>query len=237
MAAVMVLIVGCGGPAASPSSSIAATTSSKNQTATRSASPTSSPPRSAGPDRKSGPPSPDIIATIADPSLTLHLPPGWRTTPIGLVRDQVVQLSTSADPVTSELYTRFLADIDADAVRLFASGPSGLNPWQGTLIVEVTKAETVDAQIDAIKATALLVAPPTSSERTSIDLSIGPAERLSQTAEPRASAQGLAVAAHGIDYVVPLQDGRMLWINTTGPAASLTFTDMVDTAVATLARR
>ena len=235
VAGLTVLIAGCGSGAAPPVATLAPGTSPAT-TRPGHATVSPSPNPSAELSGKSVSPSPDLVATIDDPALTMRLPSGWHTTPVALLRAQVEQLSLSGGPVLGEIYKAALADIDAGAVRLFASGPSGFNPWQASMVIEVKKAVTVDVQIAAIKANALRVSPPTTSDQTSVTLSIGAAERLSETADPPVGARGLAVAAHAIDYVVQLDDGRILWINTTGPEASLTFAAMVDAAVASLTR-
>src|SRR4029079_13150535 len=72
---------------------------------------------------------------IADPDLALDLPPGWRSMPVDEIRAQVDQQMTVATPSAKLSYTEILRQIEAGDVRGGAIGPSGLAPWQGTMVI------------------------------------------------------------------------------------------------------
>jgi hypothetical protein len=169
-----------------------------------------------------------------DPNLSMRLPAGWRALPITMLRSRAEQASAATTGAIREAYQQLILRVDANQVRVFASGPSGFDPWQGTLVIEVTDAPSVDEQIARVLKIETAFAEATTSERTAVTLAIGAGVRLEQTADPPG---GQGVAARGINYVVQLDDGRIIWINSTGPAASKTFEDMIDGAVATISPR
>jgi hypothetical protein len=70
-----------------------------------------------------------------------------------------------------------------------------------------------------------------------VTLPIGNGVRLTHTADAPPRSEGQAVAARAIDYVIRLDDGRILWINSTAPESSTTFEGMVDWAVTKTLRR
>jgi hypothetical protein len=204
---------------------------------TQSAPPTTQPP-SMSPAASTGAsasPTAAVVATIDDPSLTMTLPANWQRFPVATFRAEAEQQAATAPEPIKGLYADALADIDAGAMRLIASGPSGFDPWQATMLVEVTNVSSIEAQITEIKRRSATIGKPTTSEQTQMTLSIGVAERLTETADPPAGLTGLSTPARGLNYVVKLADGRILWINASGPAASSTFADMIDATVETIA--
>jgi hypothetical protein len=176
----------------------------------------------------------DAVTTINDPDLSLRLPAGWRSLPLAMARSQAEQVSAVMTGAIKEAYEQLIVQIDANEVRLFAAGPTGVDPWQGTLVVEVTDVRSAEEQIARILKLQTAIAKATTSERSTVKLVIGSGVRLEQTAEAP-SDQG--VAARAINYVVELDDGRIMWINSTGPAASKTFAALIDGAVATISSR
>jgi hypothetical protein len=183
-----------------------------------------------------GTPSTIVVARIEDPDLSINLPPQWRTQPISELRSGIEQQAAASSGVLHDIYLRLLADIDAGAMRLFAFGPSGFENWPASLLIEVTDAPSVEAQIAAIKARWAKVGKPTSSDRRTVTLRMGSMERLSQTAGPPVGATGPTSASRTIDYVTQLDDGRILWVTSSGPEASAIFPDLIDIAVVTLGR-
>jgi hypothetical protein len=183
-----------------------------------------------------GTPSTIVVARIEDPDLSINLPPQWRTQPISELRSGIEQQAAASSGVLHDIYLRLLADIDAGAMRLFAFGPSGFENWPASLLIEVTDAPSVEAQIVAIKARWAKVGKPTSSDRRTVTLRMGSMERLSQTAGPPVGVTGPTLASRTIDYVAKLDDGRILWVTSTGPETSPIFADLIDIAVATLGR-
>jgi hypothetical protein len=219
------MVIGCGPAANAPSVTPLATQANQHTN-----------PPSPAPDHTASTPAPstDVFATLDDPKLTIHLPPGWRTIPIPALRDVAVQQSAAASGPIKDLYTQVLADIDSGAVRLVADGPSGVDPWRATMIVQVTDAASVDAQMAVLKTRAGTFGKVTSSEQAPVSLSIGTGERREGTSKPPAGLTGQSTAARAIDFVVKLDDGRILWINSTAPEASTTFVDAIDLAVGTI---
>ena len=181
-----------------------------------------------------GTPSSIVVARIEDPDLSINLPPQWRTQPIPELRSGIEQQAAASSGVIHDISVRLLADIDAGEVRLFASGPSGFENWQASLFIEVTDAPSVEAQIAAIKARWAKVGKPTSSDRRTVTLRMGSMERLSQTADPPVGVTGPAFPSRTLDYVTELDDGRILWVTSTGPETSAIFANLIDFAVATL---
>jgi hypothetical protein len=149
---------------------------------------------------------------------------------VARLREQAVQGSSSTIAAIREVNEQLIRDIDSGAVRLVAFGPSGLPPWQGTMIIQVTNAASIEEQTSRITTLQARFSTPSSSEQSDIALPIGKGVRLSNTSDPPPGFDQ-AVAARGIDYVIKLDDGRILWINSTGPAASTTFAGMIDWAV------
>jgi hypothetical protein len=175
-----------------------------------------------------------VVAKMEDPDLSINLPPQWRTQPIPELRSGIERQAAASSGVLHDIYLQLLADIDAGDVRLFASGPAGFKNWQANLFIEVTDAPSVEAQIAAIKARWEKVARPTSSDQRTVTLRMGSMERLSQTADPPVGVTGPTLGSRTIDYVTELDDGRVLWVTSTGPEASAMFPDLIDIAVATL---
>ena len=166
--------------------------------------------------------------------LAIQLPPAWRATPVAALRSHAEQASAAATGAIKDAYEQLIRDIDANAVRLYAFGPTGVDPWQGTLVIQVTDAASIEDQIDRVMKLETAFAKPTTSVRTDVKLSVGSGVRLEQTAEPPG---GQGVPARGINYVVELEDGRIMWISSTAPEASTTFAGMIDWAVTTMSRR
>jgi hypothetical protein len=179
-------------------------------------------------------PAAHAVATMDDPNLSMRLPAGWRSLPVATLRSRAEQASAATTGAIKEEYEKLILRIDANQIRLYAAGPSGLNPWQGTLVIEVSAAKSVDEQIAWIGTLLTAFAKPKTSEQTEAKLAIGTGVRLEQTADPPA---GQGVPARGINYVVKLGDGRIMWINSTGPEASMTFAGMIDGSVATISPR
>ena len=173
------------------------------------------------------------VATMDDPALSMRLPADWKQLPAMSLRSQAEQGSAASTRAVKEMYDQLISEIDGQRVRLYATGPSGFDQWQATIIIEVTDAGSVNEQIDKAQKLATAFGTPTTSARTDVKLAIGQGVRLENTADPPASG---GVAARGIDYVVQLADGRILWINTTAPAASTTFADTIDKAIGTIGR-
>ena len=228
-----VLIVGCaptgGGssdgpmtPATAPSTIAVSTRPIASVGASASALPTSSP---------------RPVTNIDDPDLTIELPPDWLVVRVARLREQAVQGSTSTIDAVRKVNEQLIRDIDSNVVRLVAFGPSGAPPWQGTMIIQVTTAASIEEQTARIERLQATFATPSSSGRLDITLPIGKGVRLSNTSDPPPGSEGQAVAGRGIDYVIKLDDGRILWINSTGPEASTTFAGMIDRAVTKTLRR
>jgi hypothetical protein len=176
----------------------------------------------------------DDVTTMEDPDLSMRLPASWRSLPVTTLRSRAEQASAATTGDIKEQYEQLILRIDANQIRLYAAGPSGLNPWQGTLVIEVTDAKSVDEQSVRIGKILTAFAKPKTSEQTEAKLAIGTGVRLEQTADPPG---GQGVPARGINYVVKIGDGRIMWVNSTGPAASMTFAGMIDSTVATISRR
>jgi hypothetical protein len=179
-------------------------------------------------------PAADAVATMEDPDLSMRLPASWRSPPVATLRARAEQASAVTTGDIKEQYEQLILRIDANQIRLYAAGPSGLNPWQGTLVIEVTDAKSIDEQSARIGKLMTAFVKPKTSEQTEAMLAIGTGVRLEQTADPPA---GQGVPARGINYIVKLDDGRIMWINSTGPEASMTFAGMIDSTVATISRR
>jgi hypothetical protein len=230
------LIAGCGSAAGSSSAATTPTPSASTIAAAPivSSAPSSSAASRSAPARSTG----LVTAIFDDPDATIVLPEGWQTAPASELRKQVEQgAALGPSDAIKRAYQQLLTDIDAQWVRLFAFGPSGFAPWQGTLTIEVTDAKSIAAQIDRVTAIGAAFAKPKTSEQTKVTLPIGTGVRLEQTADPAEEFGPGAVAARGIHYVLELPDGRIMWFMSTGPEASTTFADMIDAAVATLSPR
>jgi hypothetical protein len=208
--------------------------------------PSASAPASPGPSTPGPMPSASIrpsssvpgeVVLIDDPDLSLNLPPGWRSMAVDEIRAQVDDQMAVATPSAKASYTEILRQIDAGDVRAGAIGPSGFRPWQGTMVIEVTTAESLEAQIEASMRLQTAFSSPRSTIRTNVTLPAGPAMRIMVVADPPPGQEGLAIPARGIAYFLDLGDGRIFWLTTTGPEASTTFEALIDGALATLMRR
>jgi len=180
-----------------------------------------------------------VAVAIEGTDLTLRLPTGWAAVPVSTLRT-VAEAYAKASSVPEQgrrAYTEVIDRIDAGQVRLYAIGPSGFGPWQSTMIGEVIDGASLESQIEVVRVRQASVASPTSTERSEVDLPIGHAVRVMKTADPPVGVGPGAVPARSIDYFVALDDGRILWLNSTGPVASTTFEAMIDEAIATLRRR
>jgi hypothetical protein len=181
--------------------------------------------------------SPRPFTEISNPDLSIELPNDWLVVRIARLREQAVQGSSSTIAAVRMVNELLIRDIDSGAVRLFAFGPSGMPPWQATMMIQVTTAASIEEQTARITKLQTTFAKPSSSERTDVTLPVGNGVRLSNTADAPPGSEGQAVAARGIDYVIKLDDGRILWINSTAPEASTTFEGMIDWAVTKTLRR
>jgi hypothetical protein len=181
--------------------------------------------------------SPRPVTEISDPDLSIELPNDWHAVSLDRLRERAVQGSSSTIADVRNANEQLIQDIDAGVVRLFAFGPSGAPPWQGTIIILVPTASSIEDVMARIAKLQAAFTKPTSSERSDVTLPIGKGVRLTQTADPPPGSDGQAVAARGIDYVIKLDDGRILWINSTAPEASTTFQGMIDWAVMKTLRR
>jgi hypothetical protein len=181
--------------------------------------------------------SPRPFTEISNPDLSIELPNDWHAVSLDRLRERAVQGSSSTIADVRNANEQLIQDIDAGVVRLFAFGPSGAPPWQGTIIILVPTASSIEDVMARIAKLQAAFTKPTSSERSDVTLPIGKGVRLTQTADPPPGSDGQAVAARGIDYVIKLDDGRILWINSTAPEASTTFQGMIDWAVMKTLRR
>ena len=180
---VSLLIAGCGSAAGSPTAATTPTPSGSTVAVVPipSTAGSSSAVLQSAPARPTGP----VTATFDDPDATIQLPDGWQTAPASELRKQVEQgVALGPSDAIKRAYQGLLTDIDADWVRLFAFGPSGFAPWQGTLTIEVTDAKSIEAQIDRVTALEAAFAKPKTSEETKVTLPIGSGVRLEQTADP-----------------------------------------------------
>jgi hypothetical protein len=181
---------------------------------------------------------PVAIVTLDDPDLTLRLPPAWQRLSIADLRGRIEQSAVGSSPAVKAAYEDLLGQIDAGEVRSGAIGPSGFEAWRGTMLIAVTHAESIDAEIKRIRALQVAFGnPPTSTQRTTVTLPIGEAVGTMDTADPAPGTEGRAVAARGVAYYIDLGDGRIFWMTATGPQDSPTFEAMIDASMATLSRR
>lgn len=174
---------------------------------------------------------------MRDPDLAVTLPPSWYAIPEATVRSQLEQASsTMTGPLKAQMDQK-LADIDAGSFRLFVAGPSGFDPWEASVGIEVFDNGSATTRIDTIESMTKVFAPVTNLDRRNVTLLIGTAIRLSMTAGVPKDFEQTAIPAHGIAYAVELDDGRTLLIDASGPDASATFADMIDTMVSTIRPR
>jgi hypothetical protein len=241
------LVAGCGStggppPAASPDSTVTASIPD------RSDPPASLAPSPAPPSPTPGPsvillplgggsPGPAATVTIDDPDLTLLLPPAWLPLSVSAVRAEVEHVMAVATPAMRASYAGLIGMIDAGEIRGGGIGPSGFEPWQGTIVYAVSPAASIDAEIARVESLQLADGKPTTRERSDVRLAVGHAVRIEVTVDPPKGAAAGSVAARGIEYFVDLGHGRIFWLTATGPAASATFADLIDGTLASLARR
>jgi hypothetical protein len=175
-------------------------------------------------------------ATIEDPDLTLTLPVRWTTTPIDTYRGMIVAARDALPATDRALYTDHLKKIDSGAVRLVASGPSGFEPWIGSMFFEVDSGDpSLDAALARVEKLMAANAPATTREQRHITFPFGECERIVTTHALTPDAPVGSVPARGIDYVIRLVDGRTLLIQAVGPEAAQCFDGMIDASVMTLA--
>ena len=185
------------------------------------------------PAAESAAPSADQLATIDDPDLTFELPTGWRVVPLPAFLKQEQQASALATGPIKQLSDQIVAEIQSNALRLVAMGPSGLPPWTGSILLEVTDAATVEDQVTRIQTRASIFGAPLTTERSEVATPLGQAVRLSILSPPL-PPPAKSAAARSLNWVIRLEDGRVLWFNAAGPQASQTFEAMIEAAVATL---
>jgi hypothetical protein len=182
-------------------------------------------------------PSPVAVAVVdvVDPDLELRLPPGWVALTAEELRAQIELARANAPEGFADLDDELLREIADGELRAGASGSSGSEPWQATLLVEVTPADSVEAQIDRNARAQPPSIKPKATLRTVVATPLGDGVRVMVTADPPAGAIG-AVAARSITFYVDLGDGRILWINATAPEASTTFEALMDQLIAGVRR-
>ena len=235
--AAALLISGCGpsvgGSAIATESPIA--TSSVGSVLSSSSSPGASARQSETPSLITSP-APLAIVTLENPGLKLQLPRAWRALSSADLRDQIEQSASGASPASKAVYEDLLRQVDAGEIRGGGIGPSGFDGWQGTMLIAVTPAESIDEQIERVRAQQTAFGLPSSTQRRTVTLPIGEAVRIMDTADPPRDTVGQAVAARGIAYYIDLGDGRIFWMTATGPQDSPTFEAMIDASMATFSR-
>ena len=131
--------------------------------------------------------------------------------------------------------TDHLAAIDSGAVRLVAMGPSGFEPWTGSLILEVDRGDpSLEFALARVKSLLSASGPPTFEQRH-ITLSLGEGERIASTRALPPDAPAGSIPARAIVYVIRLADGRTLLVEASGPEAAQGFESMIDASVMTIA--
>lgn len=193
--------------------------------------PSSSPEPTTSTDPVAGP------ATFEDPAMALTLARDWRAIAESTVRLQLEQASSMMTGPYKALVDQKLADLDAGSLRLFVVGPSGFDPWQGTMSIEVFDGGSADTRIGALEARAKTLGVVTNVNRGNVTLLIGSATRLSMTVGVPKGFDQSAIPSHGVAYAVDLGDGRTLVIDASGPEAATSFADLIDMMVSTLRPR
>jgi hypothetical protein len=177
------------------------------------------------------------VGRIEDPPLEIILPVGWRPYPIPTFRLVTASTANQATGTTKRILEGLLADIDSGRVRLVGSGPSGVDPWSGTMIVLINRgdASLADAVTRIEKLTEGVA--HTEVERRDAQLEVGQAVRISSVYPVPPDARAGSTASHVINYVIRLEDGQTMWVNATAPQAAKGFDVLVDQSVESLRRR
>ncbi|HEY7969113.1 MAG TPA: hypothetical protein VID95_03905, partial [Candidatus Limnocylindrales bacterium] len=145
--------------------------------------------------------------TIDDLHLTMRLPAGWQEGSIDDLRRSVEALIANADNKTKAALQASLADLKAGRMKLYAFGPSGYQDWRGSMGLLVLTDASKQAAADRIETRDRTQVTGLRSERRIVDLEIGPAIRLDESAPVPAEMQATAIPSHSITYFVQLDDG------------------------------
>jgi hypothetical protein len=231
--AVALVVAGCGSPVTG--SPAAATSPAASGSARPSVVPAGAASQPAGSSPVASPT--DNVITFQDPNLVQQLPAGWRFLAVLSLRGQLETSAAAAPAAARTAYQDLLRQIDAGEIRGGGAGPAGLGAWQGTTLVAVATAASIDAEIAANESLQAAFAKPSTRTQTTVTLSIGQAVRVMTTAEPPGGTASGAVAARAISYYVDLGGGRILWEVWTGPEASAAFQKMADDSMATVTAR
>jgi hypothetical protein len=169
--------------------------------------------------------------------MALTLAQEWRAIPESTVRSQLEQVSSTMTGPNKALVDQKLADLDGGSLRLFVVGPSGFDPWQGTMSIEMFDGGSAATRIDTLDSRSKALGVVTNVDRRTVNLLIGSAIRLSMTVGVPEDLEQSAIPAHGIAYAVDLDDGRTLVIDASGPEAATSFPDLIDMMVSTIRPR
>jgi hypothetical protein len=172
--------------------------------------------------------------TIDDLRLTMRLPAGWQEGSVDDLQRSVEALIANADNKTKAALQSGLDDLKAGRMKLYAFGPSGYQDWMGTMGVQLLTDPSKQAAADRIETRDRTQVTGLRSERRIVDLGIGPAIRLDESAPVPAEMQATAIPSHGITYFLQLDDGRIVGISASGPQASVAFPALIDGSVASI---